>query len=454
MDTVETALAHAVADVGDPERAIEALLAAWRLVPSPELVVEIEAVATQLPRPPEIRKAKHWRTVQALRRTRDVPVLLTALAMPWGSAFLADLCGWRADPRIADALALRAATAPLPDMRDRIAGWLSEIGDRTVALSPGARAGLAAFTNARLALRAEHREFIAQVLEDPDDDGPRLVYGDWLQERGDPRGEFIALQFRKHRGRISQPEGKRMNALLADYQHVWLGGLDRPGIVPLVYERGFASEIQLGTGMDDDPDWATVRKIQLASYVRGAELAPVVTQPSMRSLRELGFVDSWQLSALCANREPLSITRLALSSDRFGEGLEAAALVTAPALPHVEHLEIRDCRTDWILRADLLPRLRSLQIPLIPPELFAPILLRGDRLERLVVRHWSMELVYSGPRLSQLSLRLDRPDELAWLLAHLAALPAEQLRSWMIAGSPHLTYRVRAALAGQRHLPR
>lgn len=454
MDTVEEALARAVADVGDPERAIEALLVAWRHVPSPELASEIEAVARQLARPPEIRKVKHWRVVQELRRTRDVPVLLKALELPWGSGALAELCGWRADPRIADALAMRAATAPLPGMRDRIAGWLSEIGDRTVGLPAHARAKLAAFTSARLALHAEHRRFIAQVLEDPDDDGPRMVYGDWLQERGDPRGEFIALQFRKHRGRITQPEGKRMNALLADYQHVWLGGLDRPGVVPLVYERGFASEIQLGTGMDDDPDWATVRKIQLASYVPGVELTPVVTQPSMRSLRELGFVDSWQLSAICANREPLSITRLALSSDRFGEGHEAAALVTAPALPQVEHLEIRDCRTDWILRADLLPRLRSLQIPPIPPELFVPILLRGGRLERVVVKHWSMELVYSGPGLSELSLHLDRPDELPWLLAHLAALPPEQLRSWRVAGALHLTARVRTALAGQRNLPR
>ena len=28
----------------------------------------------------------------------------------------------------------------------------------------------------------------------PDDDGPRMVYADWLMELGDPRGEFIAIQ--------------------------------------------------------------------------------------------------------------------------------------------------------------------------------------------------------------------------------------------------------------------
>jgi len=44
----------------------------------------------------------------------------------------------------------------------------------------------------------DHRPFIDTILERPDDDGPRLVYADWLEERGDPRGEFIRLQIRWH----------------------------------------------------------------------------------------------------------------------------------------------------------------------------------------------------------------------------------------------------------------
>ncbi len=35
---------------------------------------------------------------------------------------------------------------------------------------------------------------LAAIEAAPDADGPRLVYADWLQERGDPRGHFIALQ--------------------------------------------------------------------------------------------------------------------------------------------------------------------------------------------------------------------------------------------------------------------
>ncbi|MBA2541405.1 MAG: TIGR02996 domain-containing protein [Deltaproteobacteria bacterium] len=37
-------------------------------------------------------------------------------------------------------------------------------------------------------------ELFAAVYASPDDDGPRSVLADLLQEQGDPRGEFIALQ--------------------------------------------------------------------------------------------------------------------------------------------------------------------------------------------------------------------------------------------------------------------
>src|SRR4051794_3229291 len=32
------------------------------------------------------------------------------------------------------------------------------------------------------------------IRAEPEDDWPRLVYADWLEERGDPRAEFIRAQ--------------------------------------------------------------------------------------------------------------------------------------------------------------------------------------------------------------------------------------------------------------------
>ena len=36
--------------------------------------------------------------------------------------------------------------------------------------------------------------FLRDILENPGDDTPRLIYADWLDERGDPRGMFIRVQ--------------------------------------------------------------------------------------------------------------------------------------------------------------------------------------------------------------------------------------------------------------------
>jgi uncharacterized protein (TIGR02996 family) len=61
--------------------------------------------------------------------------------------------------------------------------------------------------------------FLAAILADADNDTPRLVYADWLEERGDPRGEFIRVQceFEAASQNDSWPEGpagmNRYNAL-------------------------------------------------------------------------------------------------------------------------------------------------------------------------------------------------------------------------------------------------
>jgi uncharacterized protein (TIGR02996 family) len=41
---------------------------------------------------------------------------------------------------------------------------------------------------------ATHKAFIDAIAENPDDDTARLVYADWLDERGDPRAEYLRLE--------------------------------------------------------------------------------------------------------------------------------------------------------------------------------------------------------------------------------------------------------------------
>jgi uncharacterized protein (TIGR02996 family) len=57
-------------------------------------------------------------------------------------------------------------------------------------------------------------KLLAEVYASPDDDAPRLVYADWLQERDDPRGEFIALQIARARGKAAGTPARDRGAVV------------------------------------------------------------------------------------------------------------------------------------------------------------------------------------------------------------------------------------------------
>jgi uncharacterized protein (TIGR02996 family) len=66
---------------------------------------------------------------------------------------------------------------------------------------------------------------LAEILANPDDDAPRLVYADWLTQREDPRGEFITIQCELARTRDAAPASlrEREAALLKKHKKAWVG---------------------------------------------------------------------------------------------------------------------------------------------------------------------------------------------------------------------------------------
>ena len=55
-----------------------------------------------------------------------------------------------------------------------------------------------------------YEPFLQTVLENPADDGARLVYADWLEEQGDPRGEFIRVQIELAKLKPGDPNVERL----------------------------------------------------------------------------------------------------------------------------------------------------------------------------------------------------------------------------------------------------
>jgi uncharacterized protein (TIGR02996 family) len=91
---------------------------------------------------------------------------------------------------------------------------------------------------------------LADVLEHPTDDDPRLVYADWLEEHGEPeRAEFIRVQCelaRTPRGTDRWQELHRRNwQLQFAFRQTWLRGLPAWARSSAIFERGFVADLEL-----------------------------------------------------------------------------------------------------------------------------------------------------------------------------------------------------------------
>jgi uncharacterized protein (TIGR02996 family) len=92
----------------------------------------------------------------------------------------------------------------------------------------------------------------------PDEDTPRLVYADYLDETGDANNaalaEFVRLQVRLSQLPFSDPERlpleDRENELLRENERKWLGALTPPlarGLLRWKFDRGFVDQIRIDT---------------------------------------------------------------------------------------------------------------------------------------------------------------------------------------------------------------
>jgi uncharacterized protein (TIGR02996 family) len=58
--------------------------------------------------------------------------------------------------------------------------------------------------------------FLAAIVNAPEDAALRLVYADWLEERGDPRAEFLRLA-------ATQQSPARLKSLAKQFDPEWVG---------------------------------------------------------------------------------------------------------------------------------------------------------------------------------------------------------------------------------------
>jgi uncharacterized protein (TIGR02996 family) len=73
------------------------------------------------------------------------------------------------------------------------------------------------------------RTFLQEIKEHPDDDTPRLIFADWLEEQGDPRGVFLRSQVLRAQLSPRDPRQEALKrsegAVFREHFYAWLGPL-------------------------------------------------------------------------------------------------------------------------------------------------------------------------------------------------------------------------------------
>jgi uncharacterized protein (TIGR02996 family) len=171
-------------------------------------------------------------------------------------------------------------------------------------------------------------ELLAAIYAAPDDDAPRLVYADWLQDRGDSLGEFIALQ-------LQGISNDRTDALQTEHNPRILGSLTKQ-IRWGKLARGFPSSCAVLASADPgDPRWATV------SEVHGAALLD--DEVPLPWLRHLVLEDA-DVERLRTLARPIAAERLVWQMQEANA--RAMLALSVANVPKLRRLEICDLRRE------------------------------------------------------------------------------------------------------------
>lgn len=95
---------------------------------------------------------------------------------------------------------------------------------------------------------ADEQSFLEEICANPDDETPRLIFADWLEEQGNPRGEFIRVQcemtaLKKTQKRYKEL-AKREHSLLWKHEAEWTAALPY-SMRRCVFRRGFVEECSI-----------------------------------------------------------------------------------------------------------------------------------------------------------------------------------------------------------------
>ncbi len=220
--------------------------------------------------------------------------------------------------------------------------------------------------------------FLQAILQDPDDDAARLIYADWLEERGQAAGraraEFIRVQVALAGLDECDPRRppllERERDLLLGHREEWVGPLAQ-WAGGCIFRRGFVEKVTV-TPVEFTHHTATLFRLapirEVRFYLGGSwrDFYDLLGHASLGRLSGIDLeeldLDGPHLAALCASPHLGGLRTLRLRRGALAEpGL--AALLQAPWLERLTELHIRGyLRGVWLEPLWSSPRLANLSV--------------------------------------------------------------------------------------------
>jgi uncharacterized protein (TIGR02996 family) len=196
--------------------------------------------------------------------------------------------------------------------------------------------------------------FLQAIRESPDDNAPRLIFADWLEEHGNPeRAEFIRVQCALATLPPAAPGRpalqRRQQELLREHAKVWLGSLPRL-VHRCTFRRGFVEKVSVEaavflTRADTLFRLAPLRGVRLTAVAR--HVASLAASPYLARLASLSLdgvgLGPHEARALAASPFLGGLRTLDLHNNRLAPaGVEA--LAACPGLSGLTSLYVRCCQ--------------------------------------------------------------------------------------------------------------
>jgi uncharacterized protein (TIGR02996 family) len=197
--------------------------------------------------------------------------------------------------------------------------------------------------------------FLQAIKEEPEDDIPRLVLADWLEEHGEPRGELLRLQVKLSHVIPGSAAGlacqERERQLRWRFERDWLGPLADLAD-SWTCHRGLM-QLTLKTATFLSEDFARLARTEVLAWVDGVRLTAtfeavvaLAESPLLAGLNVLNLggqtIDPEPMRVLAASEHLRNLTVLELYDTRSGdEG--ARALAASPHLARLRHLNLDGC---------------------------------------------------------------------------------------------------------------